>query len=330
MAIWQKKYDMKLLHILRDTRPLGTRLYDFFSSSDYAAALFFIAGSSIILTRPAMYVADIILIISLLYCWFLYKCNRTLSYKMPAWSKLRDGNERNGKARGIMYLGNSSQYANQEIWFNNDDVRTHILYLGTTGAGKTEGLKSIVSNALCWGSGFVYIDGKADTDLWSSLSALVRRFGRDDDLLILNYMTGNSDDPAPSNTLNPFSSGSASYLTQMLVSLMPEAGGDNAMWKERAISLMSAIMPALTWKRDHQDLPLNINTIRTVMNLPRSREALARCRPAPTHPRRPARLPRHPARLCRRGLRRQRHGKTAGPRPAHGRHQRRQAAARFI
>jgi intracellular multiplication protein IcmO len=268
MAIWQKKYDMKLLHILRDTRPLGTRLYDFFSSSDYAAALFFIAGSSIILTRPAMYVADIILIISLLYCWFLYKCNRTLSYKMPAWSKLRDGNERNGKARGIMYLGNSSQYANQEIWFNNDDVRTHILYLGTTGAGKTEGLKSIVSNALCWGSGFVYIDGKADTDLWSSLSALVRRFGRDDDLLILNYMTGNSDDPAPSNTLNPFSSGSASYLTQMLVSLMPEAGGDNAMWKERAISLMSAIMPALTWKRDHQDLPLNINTIRTVMNFP--------------------------------------------------------------
>ncbi|MCP6600417.1 hypothetical protein NL513_28970, partial [Klebsiella pneumoniae] len=83
-----------------------------------------------------------------LYCWFLHKCNRTLSYKMPAWSKIRDGNERNGKARGIMYLGNSSQYANQEIWLNNDDIRKHILYLGTNGAGKTEGLKSIVSNAL--------------------------------------------------------------------------------------------------------------------------------------------------------------------------------------
>ncbi len=268
MAIWQKRYDMKLMHILRDTRPLGTRLYEFFVNSDYAAAIFFTFGATIIIARPGVFFADIILVISLLYFWFLKKANRTLSYKMPAWSKYKDGNERNGKARGIMYMGNSQQYDNEEIWFNNDDVRTHILYLGTTGAGKTEGLKSIVTNAMTWGSGFVYIDGKADTDLWSSLSALVRRFGRDDDMMVLNYMTGNSDDPAPSNTLNPFSSGSASYLTQMLVSLMPEAGGDNAMWKERAISLMSAIMPALTWKRDHQDLPLNINTIRTVMNFP--------------------------------------------------------------
>ncbi|MCI5059774.1 MAG: type IV secretion system DNA-binding domain-containing protein, partial [Alphaproteobacteria bacterium] len=144
---------------------------------------------------------------------------------------------------------------------------THILYLGTTGSGKTEGLKSLVTSALTWGSGFVYIDGKADTDLWSSLSSLVRRFGRDDDLLVLNYMTGNSDAKAPSNTMNPFSSGSASYLAQMLISLMPEAEGDNAMWKERAVSLLSSLMPALTWKRDNQDYPLSVSSIRECLNL---------------------------------------------------------------
>lgn len=268
MAIFQKKYDMKLVHALRDTRTLGVRLYDFFSDSDYAAVLYFVAGTTIVTTKFGQYFSDIIVLLGLLYAVFLYKCNRTLSYKMPAWAKLKDKNERDGIPKGIMYLGNSQQYGNEEVWFTNSDVRTHILYLGTTGAGKTEGLKSIVSNALMWGSGFIYIDGKADTDLWSSLCAMVRRFGRDDDLLVLNYMTGNSDDPAPSNTLNPFSSGSASYLTQMLVSLMPEAGGDNAMWKERAISLLSSLMPALTWKRDHQDLPLNINLIRQVMNFP--------------------------------------------------------------
>ncbi|MCB1537551.1 MAG: type IV secretion system DNA-binding domain-containing protein [Rhodospirillales bacterium] len=268
MAIFQKKYDYKLTHILRDTRPLGTRIYDFLSNSDYAATLYFLAIVFVLLPGPGQYFADLILLLGLLYWWFLIACNRTLCYKMPAWSPYKDKNERDGKPRGIMFMGNSQQYENEEIWFNNADVRTHILYLGTTGAGKTEGLKSIVSNALMWGSGFIYIDGKADTDLWASLCAMVRRFGRDDDLLVLNYMTGNSDDPAPSNTLNPFSSGSASYLTQMLVSLMPEAGGDNAMWKERAISLLSSLMPALTWKRDHQDLPLNINTIRHVMNFP--------------------------------------------------------------
>jgi intracellular multiplication protein IcmO len=29
--------------------------------------------------------------------------------------------------------------------------------------------------------------------VWASLFALSRRFGRDDDLLVLNYMTANSD-----------------------------------------------------------------------------------------------------------------------------------------
>lgn len=268
MAIFQRKYDYKLVHALRDTRSMGARAYDFFRDSDHAAVLYFTMGVAIVLTTFGYFFSDFILLIGILYAWFLKKCDRTLSYKMPAWSKFKDKNERDGKPKGIMFLGNSQQYQNEEVWFSNVDARTHILYLGTTGAGKTEGLKSIVSNALMWGSGFIYIDGKADTDLWASLSALARRFGRDDDLLVLNYMTGNSDNPAPSNTLNPFASGSASYLTQMLVSLMPEAGGDNAMWKERAISLLSSLMPALTWKRDHQDLPLNINLIRTVMNFP--------------------------------------------------------------
>ena len=48
----------------------------------------------------------------------------------------------------------------------------------------------------------------------------------------------------------------------MLVQLMPEAEGDNAMWKERAVSLASAMMPILTWKRDNQDMPLSVRTIR--------------------------------------------------------------------
>ncbi len=218
--------------------------------------------------------ADLIFIANLLYFWFLKKRKRTLPFKMPMDSKLKDANNvgsgRSGKPEGILYLGNTRgpQNSREEVWFSNSDARTHILYLGTTGSGKTEGLKSMVTNALTWGSGFVYIDGKADTDLWSSLSSLIRRFGRDDDLMVLNYMTGNSDTKAPSNTMNPFSSGSASYLTNMLVSLMPQAEGDNAMWKERAVSLISSLMPALTWKRDNQDVPLSVSSIRNFLDLP--------------------------------------------------------------
>ncbi|MER2622544.1 MAG: TraM recognition domain-containing protein, partial [Accumulibacter sp.] len=155
----------------------------------------------------------------------------------------------------------------QEIWFTNNDIRTHLLYVGTTGSGKTEGLKALVTNALSWGSGYVYVDGKADTDLWASLYAVARRFGRDDDVLIINYMTGNSDDGALSNTMNPFSTGSSSYLANMITNFMPEAGGDNAMWKERAVALMFALLPALTYKRDHQGLLMDIGVVRDHIEL---------------------------------------------------------------
>ncbi len=213
--------------------------------------------------------SDLIFFIMVLYFWWLKKREVVLPFKLPKSAKRVDPNyvKPNGKkgmADGILYLGNDTS-SHEEIWFTNNDARTHCLYLGTTGSGKTFGLKSFSCNALCWASGYIYIDGKADTDLWSALSAMARRFGRDDDLLVMNYMTGNVGGRVPSNTLNPFSSGSASYLTNMLVSLMPDAGGDNAMWKERAVSLVSAIMPCLVWKRDNQNIPMSIATVRTYL-----------------------------------------------------------------
>ncbi len=64
------------------------------------------------------------------------------------------------------------------------------------------------------------------------------------------------------NTLNPFASESAAGLTELLVSLMGEAGGDGAMWKGRAISLISGIMFALVYQRDSLGLILEVDVIR--------------------------------------------------------------------
>lgn len=262
-----KRYITKHKNLLRDVRPLWLRYWqDYLTTRDTSASIF--AASAILMAFTDMFTvyADLLFLLLGLYFWLLWSFNRTIVFCHPKYSPFKDGNGKDGKGQGIMYLGNEEK-TGEECWFSNEQARTHILYLGTTGSGKTVGLTSTVANAMCWASGFVFIDGKADTDLWSNLSALVRRFGRDDDLFVLNYMTGNSDKRAPSNTMNPFSSGSASYLTNMLVSLMPEAEGDNAMWKERAVSLVSSLMPALTWKRDNQDIPLSVGTIRNYMAL---------------------------------------------------------------
>lgn len=270
MAIDQRKHEHKHSELIRDVRPIWMRIADGLRTPSYSSTVFLVAAGAIWMNEWALAFADLIFLLGVIFFLWLNAQDRSVAFKLPMGSKYKDknneGSGRDGEAEGILYLGNVEK-SNEEIWFTNSDARTHILYLGTTGAGKTEGLKSMVSNALAWGSGFVYIDGKADTDLWSSLSSLCRRFGRDDDLLVLNYMTGNSDIKAPSNTMNPFSSGSASYLTNMLVSLMPESEGDNAMWKERAVSLVSAMMPVMTWKRDNQDVPLSVRNIRDNLSL---------------------------------------------------------------
>ncbi len=266
MAAIKGKYQRTREDVLRDARPMSQRLADTFRIPSTATMVFGIAATVIYIDPMIGMFADLIFLFALFYFIWLYFQKTILPFKLPKTAQEVDmhhlqPNGKFGKSDGILYIGNEYD-TGDEIWFTNSDARTHILYLGTTGAGKTEGLKALATNALCWGSGFIYVDGKADTDLWSSLSSLCRRFGRDDDLLVMNYMTGNAGGIIASNTLNPFSTGSASYLTNMLVSLMPDAEGDNAMWKERAVALASAIMPCLVWKRENLNVPLNVSVIR--------------------------------------------------------------------
>src|SRR3546814_2555174 len=121
---------------------------------------------------------------------------------------------------------------------------TRLPYTTRFRSGKTVALISLCVNFLSWASGFIYTDGKGDTKLWDDIYPIVRRFGRDDDLRILNYMTGNVKGGGQSNTTNPFTKGTADALKEMMTSLMDSAGGDNAMWKGRAISLNTALMMA--------------------------------------------------------------------------------------
>ncbi len=281
MPIPLPKYSTPYRNLVRDVRPVSVRIAEYWDKPNQIM-IFAIGSASFFVLLTTVFIsfagyADIIALICVWYFRWAFKRPFHLPFKMPKNSPLKDprnpapGTNGAGKAEGILFIGNTSDKDNpdcgQEIWFTNNDARTHILYIGTTGSGKTEGLKALVTNALSWGSGYVFVDGKADTDLWASLYSVARRFGRDDDLLLINYMTGNSDDGSQSNTMNPFSNGSSSYLANMITNFMPEAGGDNAMWKERAVALMFALMPALTFKRDKQGMLMDIGVVRDYIQM---------------------------------------------------------------
>ena len=178
------------------------------------------------------------------------------------------------KARGIFFFGNDI-VTKEQLWFNNEDMRTHALIFGSTGAGKTEALLSLSYNALVQGSGFIYVDGKGDNSLFAKVFSMVRSMGREDDLLVVNFMTGGSDIIGPqsrilSNTMNPFALGSSSMLSNLVVSLMDSGSSgssDGDMWKGRAISFIEALMKPLTWLRDEGYLLLEAGVIRRYFTL---------------------------------------------------------------
>lgn len=138
----------------------------------------------------------------------------------------------------------------------------------------TELLLGVVSQTLMWSSGFLFIDGKGTTEFYARVWTLCKRFGREDDLRVLNFTDPGDDPDAPaggpgtqSNTLNPFAKGSPDQLMNIVVSLMGEAGPGNDMWKSRAVSLVTALMMALCELRDSGEILLNVQTIRDFLAL---------------------------------------------------------------
>lgn len=273
-----QKHELDPRQLLRDTRTLGQRIYDFFNNPTAVGIMLFMCAAAAVLMTA---LTDVILIFGI--GSFIYTITRksTLPFRMPLasgrldYNDLAPGNNKPNKARGILFLGNE-KLTNSELWFNNDDMRTHMLIFGSTGSGKTEALISLAFNALVQGSGFIYVDGKGDNSLYAKVFSLARYMGREDDLLVVNFMTGARDIIGPqerrlSNTMNPFASGSSSMLAQLVISLMDQASGtpDGDMWKGRAISFVEALMKVLVPMRDNGSILLDANTVRNYFSLDR-------------------------------------------------------------
>jgi len=273
-----KRHEQDPRQLIRDTRTLSQRVYDFFEDPRNISAIMVVIAFSLIFFRG---LADIILIIAVGIFAYAMTRKPKLPFRMPMRSGMLDYNDIKpggnlpNKARGICFFGND-RMTNEELWFNNDDMRTHVLIFGSTGSGKTEALASLAFNALVQGSGFIYIDGKGDNTLFAKIFSMSRGVGREDDILLINFMTGARDIIGPqerrlSNTMNPFASGSSSMLSQLVVSLMDSGGSspDGDMWKGRAISFVEALMKVLVYMRDDGKILLDANSIRNYFSLER-------------------------------------------------------------
>ncbi len=274
----ETKHEQRPQQLLRDTRPLTKRFFDFIRDPNNTTLLLVGLALSAYFFPMAN---DMIFILGIILFLMSVLKHSALPFRLPQRSGLPDYNDMkpNSKkpniARGICFYGNEIS-SGEELWFSNEDMRTHALIFGSTGSGKTETLVSLAYNALVQGSGFIYVDGKGDNALFAKVFSMARMMGREDDVLLVNFMTGARDIVGPqakriSNTMNPFSLGSSSMCAQLVISMMDSSGAspDGDMWKGRAISFVEALMRILCYVRDRGDILLDAHSIRQYFHLPK-------------------------------------------------------------
>ena len=264
-------YERTGAQLYREARPMGARVAGAVKGS--ASGVILAAAAVTVAAEPAT--IDLLLPMSLIYATWVLTRRVILPLRLPKAAGRKDynhplpGRRRPRMAEGVVYIGNDDK-TQQELWIGNEDARQHVAVPGTTGAGKTEALLSLVSNALTHGSGFIFVDGKADNKLYAKVLALARTFGRDDDVLVLNFLVASGG--KHSNTFNPFASGNADVIRELLVSqieAIPRGGNStgNEVFTARAVALLGALTPALVWLRDNKGLPIDIEKIRFATEL---------------------------------------------------------------
>lgn len=266
----------------RDVRRLGTKIHEELLSPD--GGTYIVMGTATIATITGFlpFGGEITLLSTLIFSnMYMHPERRIYNFpwRVPKHAKLFDGSKNleilnslhHGDVikhkpealfgEGVTYFGICRE-TNLPVYSTNSDDRTHLTCLGTTGSGKTEFLLGLVANQLVQDSGLIYVDAKGDPSLQREVCRLARRFGRDDDILTINFITSGRDlvraqPDKVTNTFNVMADTSAGMLIEFLNNLLSDSGGSGDMWKARAMSFIAAVTVVLTYLRDQGFIQLS-------------------------------------------------------------------------
>ncbi len=273
----EARHELKVAQQIIDPRPMFERWAEWLTSrTNMLTVVVPIVAMTMVVPVVSIVTFPLLLLLTI--------AHGTTKSLLPIRYPMGSKDESNGKpGTGILYVGqvdSKSDYDNfKELWISDDDMRKHMLILGSTGSGKSEALKTIFFNALNWSSGFFIADGKADNKLPTDVYTMVRANGRDADMLVLNFLlAGKTPEQVKrsrrrrTNKLNPFPSADADTIIQMGSNLLPKAEGDAKNWQEKALNLWRSEVAALCYKRDTGGFELSITSFIDYMSLDKVEE----------------------------------------------------------
>lgn len=249
-----------------DTRTFTRRLKDATSGTGGTVAIFGGIAVASLLLSWAPFVPELLFCLAVVVFLSNYRFAKkrwSVPFRVPSYvnkrMRMKVLDATTGKAgEGNIFIGRCEE-TGEEIWANTGDLNKHSLLIGTTGSGKTEAIMGQLFGFLALNSGGLMVDGKASVTTFGSAYKIARMFGREADLLTMDYLTGGIDvaglqKERRSHTYNPLAFGGPAQKSETMVSLLD--GGD-PMWSGRAMTFVENIIPPLSYLSDRGYIVLN-------------------------------------------------------------------------
>lgn len=249
-----------------DTRTFRQRLRDTTSTAGGTVAVFGFLTIAALIFSWAPFVPELFFLLGLSIFLGNYRFKKkkwSIPLRVPQYiskkMRMSVADATTGKkGAGNIFLGRCEE-TGEEVWGDTGDLNKHTLMIGTTGSGKTEAIMGGFFGFVALNSGGLIVDGKASVTTFGSAYKIARVFGREADLLTMDYLTGGIDvaglqKERRSHTYNPLGFGGPSQKSETMVSLLDE--GD-PMWSGRAITFFENVIPPLSYLSDRGYIVLN-------------------------------------------------------------------------
>ena len=164
-------------------------------------------------------------------------------------------------AKEAKKVKSSQKYREQGI--GRDLLTRHLIFIGTTGSGKTESLLTWFSDILDVGNsgGIVMIDGKADSKIHAKLSSIIAMKNRITSSNAVNFLK--QEKMSTTNTYNSILNKSPYQGVSFMGSLLPSGGGEgNAdYFKNRGIAMLTVPLASLKIRNEFFGEPFSLGLL---------------------------------------------------------------------
>lgn len=158
-------------------------------------------------------------------------------------------------------MKNKSNLTGRVLLRSAEKIKRMGIVVGKAGSGKTVFLRGLLEEILFLGAGAFVIDAKGTVDEIKRFLAMAYKYGRENDLLILNFTNMKN-----THTINFLAYGSALMLKEILM-VLSSSGEDK--WRQVDEDFITAILKLLVYKRDNEKLILTLDVIRDYLTLSR-------------------------------------------------------------